>query len=61
MIHRHSPSSTRRLTLSADKGDDAAELVRDLREAYVTPHVAQKARHSAIDRRTTRHDGYACR
>lgn len=59
MIHRHSPGSTRRLTLGADKGYDAAEFVRDLRRACVTPHVAQKARHSAIDRRTTRHDGYA--
>ncbi len=59
MIHRHSPGSTRRLTLGADKGYDAAGFVHDLREACVTPHVAQKARHSAIDRRTTRHDGYA--
>lgn len=59
MIHRHSPGSTRRLTLGADKGYDAAEFVRDLRRACVTPHVAQKARHSAIDRRTTRHEGYA--
>ena len=59
MIHRHSPGSTRRLTLGADKGYDAAAFVRDLRKACVTPHVAQKARHSAIDRRTTRHDGYA--
>lgn len=59
MIHRHSPGSTQRLTLGADKGYDAAEFVRDLRKACVTPHVAQKARHSAIDRRTTRHDGYA--
>jgi hypothetical protein len=25
----------------------------------VTPHVARKARHSAIDGRTTRHAGYA--
>ena len=24
----------------------------------VTPHVAKKKRHSAIDRRTTRHEGY---
>ncbi|ETD80464.1 transposase IS4 [Rhodobacter capsulatus B6] len=59
MIHRHSPGSTRRLTLGADKGYDAAGFVRDLRRACVTPHVAQKSRHSAIDRRTTRHDGYA--
>jgi hypothetical protein len=59
MIHRHSPGSTRRLTLGADKGFDAAEFVADLRQACVTPHVAQKSRYSAINRRTTRHDGYA--
>jgi len=59
MIHRHSPGSTRRLTLGADRGFDAAEFVADLRQACVTPHVAQKSRYSAIDRRTTRHDSYA--
>ena len=40
MIHRHSPGSTRRLTLGADKGYDAAEFVADLRQACVTPHIA---------------------
>lgn len=59
MIHRHSPGSTRQLTLGADKGFDAAEFVADLRQACVTPHVAQKVRYSAIDGRTTRHEGYA--
>jgi len=59
MIHRHSPGSTRRLTLGADKGYDAAGFVTDLRQACVTPHVAQKSRYSAIDGRTTRHAGYA--
>ena len=59
MIHSHSPGSTRQLTLCADKGYDAAGFVRDLRQACVTPHVARKARHSAIDGRTTRHPGYA--
>ncbi|MEJ2604860.1 MAG: IS5 family transposase [Gammaproteobacteria bacterium] len=59
MIERHSPGSTRRLTLGADKGFDCADFVADLRRMCVTPHVAQKARHSAIDRRTTRHAGYA--
>jgi transposase len=58
MIHRHSPGSTRRLTLGADKGYDSTDFVADLRQACVTPHVAQKARHSAIDGRTTRHAGY---
>ncbi len=59
MIHRHSPGSTRRLTVGADKGYDSADFVKDMRQACVTPHVAQKARHSAIDGRTTRHAGYA--
>ena len=59
MTHRHSPGSTRRLTLGADKGCDTAGFVTDLRQACVTPHVAQKSRHSAIDGRTTRHEGYA--
>jgi transposase len=58
MIHRHSPGSTRQLTLGADKGYDVASFVRDLRQACVTPHVAQKAKYSAIDGRTTRHEGY---
>lgn len=59
MINRHSPGSTRRLTLGADKGYDSADFVADLRRMVVTPHVAQKARHSAIDGRTTQHPGYA--
>lgn len=59
MLHRHSPGSTRKLTLGADKAYDVASFVADLRQARVTPHVAQKSRHSAIDGRTTRHKGYA--
>jgi len=59
MVHRHSPGSTRRLTLGADKGYDAAEFVSGLRQACVTPHVTRKSRYSAIDGRTTRHEGYA--
>jgi transposase len=50
-----------RITLGADKAYDVAEFVADLRELKVTPHVAQNTtnRRSAIDRRTTRHPGYA--
>ena len=59
MINRHSPGSTRRLTLGADKGYDCTDFVAALRRMIVTPHVAQKARHSAIDGRTTQHPGYA--
>jgi transposase len=59
MIERHSPGSTRRLTVGADKAYDTAGFIADLRAMCVTPHVAQKARGSAIDARTTRHPGYA--
>jgi hypothetical protein len=50
----------RRITLVADKGYDAEDFVNELRSMRVTPHVAQNVsgRSSAIDRRTTRHDGY---
>ena len=60
MIARHSPGS-QRLTLGADKGFDARAFVDRLRDLNVTPHVAQNTsnRASAIDGRTTRHDGYA--
>ena len=48
------------VTLCGDKNYDTQELVRDLREMKVTPHVAQNAnRRSAIDGRTTQHPGYA--
>jgi transposase len=59
MVNRHFPGSTRRRTLGTDKAYDCADFVADLRQACVTPHVAQKSRHSAIDGRTTRHPGYA--
>jgi IS5 family transposase len=44
-------------TLGADKGYDAAELVKNLRDLKITPHVAQK-KNSAIDGRMTRYAGY---
>jgi len=59
MIDRQAPGTSNRLTLGADKAYDAREFVADLRQKCVTPHVAQKARSSAIDGRTTRHVGYA--
>lgn len=60
MIVRRSPGS-RRITVGGDKAFDTAELVGHLRQLHVTPHVAQNTsnRSSAIDRRTTRHSGYA--
>jgi hypothetical protein len=59
MIERHDPGSERRLTLAADKGYDTRGFVAACREMCVTPHVAAKVRHSAIDARTTRHAAYA--
>ena len=49
------------LTLAADRGYDTQAFVEALRQREVTPHVAQNTskRRSAIDRRTTRHPGYA--
>ena len=46
-------------TVGADKGYDVASFVAAVRDLDITPHVAQKARWSAIDGRTTRHPGYA--
>jgi transposase len=48
-------------TLGADKGYDTKDCVADLRTRKVTPHVTQNTsgRRSAIDKRTTRHVGYA--
>jgi transposase len=51
----------RAITLGADKAYDTQDFVNELRSMKVTPHVAQNTsnRSSAIDRRTTRHGGYA--
>lgn len=51
----------RAITLGADRGYDTADFIEELRTLNVRPHVAQNTnrRRSAIDRRTTRHPGYA--
>jgi IS5 family transposase len=51
---------SRKITLGADRGYDTRGFVAALRAMNVTPHVAQNdtARRSAIDARTTRHEGY---
>ncbi len=57
----------RRITLGADKAYDVFEFVGALRERGVTAHIAidghvtttGKARRSAVDKRITRHPGYA--
>ncbi len=54
------PTRQRRRTVGADKNYDTKQFVADVRRLGFTPHVAQnnKGRRSAIDGRTTRHDGH---
>jgi hypothetical protein len=55
-----------RITLGADKGYDAADFIRQVRQRRVTPPIAADrrvskhgvTRHSEIDARTTHHAGY---
>jgi transposase len=51
----------RGISLGADKAYDAEDFVNELKSMNVRPHVAQNdsGRRSAINRRTTRHPGYA--
>jgi len=46
-------------TVGADKGYDRSDFVDPLRDEGITPHVAARKKGSAVDERTTRHDGYA--
>jgi transposase len=56
-----------RITVAADKAYDVAGFVETLRAGNITPHIAidghltktGKRRKTRIDRRTTRHPGYA--
>jgi hypothetical protein len=50
--HRH-----RRVTVGADKGDDCKASMTGCRRLKVTPHVAAKDKHSAVDGRIRRHEG----
>ena len=66
MLKAKSKTAGHRITAGADKAYDTAAHVANLRAVNVTPHVAQndtvaktgKKRQSAIDGRTTRHEGY---
>ncbi len=53
--------NTGRVTMAADKGYDTKGYVAAMRGLNITPHVAQNDKRrggSAIDGRTTRHEGY---
>jgi Transposase DDE domain len=66
MFKAKSKAAGCRITAGADKAYDTADHVANLRASNVTPHVTQnnsitktgKSRQSAIDERTTRHEGY---
>ena len=51
--------TARRITVGADKGYDTREFVTTCRSFRITPHVAMKQGRSALDRRMSRHTGYA--
>ena len=62
MLRRGGRGRRRRRTIGADKGYDTFGFVAATRALGVTPHVTQNVGRrggSAIDGRTTRHDGYA--
>jgi transposase len=61
VVFAHKVGGSRRVTMGGDKAYDTREFVEQVRQANVTPHVAQndRGRRSAIDERTTRHAGYA--
>src|SRR5437867_11138603 len=66
MLKAKAKQAGRRITVGEDKAYDTADHVANLRGINVTPHVTQndsvtstgKRRRSAIDARTTRHEGY---
>jgi hypothetical protein len=66
MLKAKAKAAGHRITVGEDKAYDSTDHVSKLRAIKVTPHVAQndaitvtgKRRRSAIDGRTTRHQGY---
>ncbi len=64
MLKAKAKAAGRRITAGEDKAYDTVDHVATLRALNVTPHVTQynsagtRGRQSAIDARTTRHQGY---
>jgi hypothetical protein len=61
MLMAERVEGTERITVGADKAYDTKDLVSEMRGMNVTPHVSQNTKRpggSAIDGRTTRHEGY---
>ena len=61
MLHNRQKNSSRRITVGADKAYDTRDFVSAARALNVAAHVTENnnGRRSSLDRRTTRHPGYA--
>jgi transposase len=61
MLEQKQKGRKRRITVGADKAYDSKDFVQAARKLNVTVHVTknEKGRRSNLDRRTTRHVGYA--
>jgi hypothetical protein len=61
MLQGQRKGRRRRITVGADKAYDTKDFIATTRELNVTAHVTknEKGRRSNLDRRTTRHPGYA--
>ena len=61
MLAQQQQGSSRRITVGADKAYDSKDFVAAARALKVTPHITKNdnGRRSNMDRRTTRHPGYA--
>jgi len=61
MLMAERVEGTQRITVGADKAYDTKDFVSEMRGMNITPHVTQNTKRpggSAIDGRTTRHEGY---
>jgi len=61
MLHERQKNRSRRITVGADKAYDTHDFIAASRDLNVTVHVQknENRRRSNLDRRTTRHAGYA--
>ncbi|WP_433975782.1 IS5 family transposase [Tunturiibacter lichenicola] len=61
LLEEKQRGSSKRITVGADKAYDTKDFLHAARELNVTAHVSknEKGRRSNLDRRTTRHPGYA--
>lgn len=61
LLEAKQKGSSRRITVGADKAYDTKDFVTTARALNVTAHITknEKGRRSNMDRRTTRHPGYA--